>query len=56
MAGAGIIWKHLYLHVWWLVLAVGWDLSCAVSRNTYMCPSHLGSLRLSHNVAAGFQE
>lgn len=41
------IWRHLLLHVWELMLAVGWHLSWAVSWKTYMYSNiFMWSLRL----------
>lgn len=42
--------SSLLTRVWWLMLFVGWNLSCS----TYLAP--LCGLGLSHSMVAGFQE
>lgn len=45
--------RLIHVSVWWLMLAVGWDLGWAVGRNTIFCLSTWLAW-LTHSMVAGF--
>lgn len=49
---AGIIWRRLHSQVCWLVPAVGWDFSWAVSQHSYVGSLHVGRFGLPNSMAA----